>query len=74
MADDKRKSLTQAYREAAPRTVEIESLAAAIFARRVATATGRTHESMAADALAAAKLFYRTCDDRPGDTTLPGAT
>lgn len=50
-------------RPARDRRAETEALAAALFARRYAAATGKTPESLAREALEAARAFYRACDD-----------
>jgi hypothetical protein len=44
---------------------DVEALAATIYAARLVGSSGKTPESVAADALAAAREFYRVCDSRP---------
>jgi hypothetical protein len=41
---------------------DVEELASRIFTAQVTTQTGKTMESLAGHALAAAREFYRVCD------------
>lgn len=59
MADEKRKGGRDS------RAADVEALAARIFAARVISNTSRTVETVAADAVSAAKSFYRVLDEPP---------
>lgn len=50
-------------RAAKDRRPDVEALAADIFCRRVVSASGMTPESLAREALDAARAFYRVCDE-----------
>lgn len=61
MANEQRRPLAPLAKP--DRRFDIESLAASIYSRRVCYSTGKTQDSLAAEALTAARAFFRVCDE-----------
>jgi hypothetical protein len=63
VADPKKQpAAAPAQQPADDRAAEVRALAATIYAGLLARVAGKTPESLAADALSAARAFYRACD------------
>lgn len=67
--------MAKQYQQSRDRRGDVESLAAALFVQTFTAARGsKLPEALAGEALAAARAFYRLCDESPAGLGTPDRT